>query len=253
MTGTFDAEHTARLLLDARRTMKPIATTAFPAPPRSHADAFAVQRAVMAELGKVGAFKTFWPGAGAAPVFSPIPMTGVRRSPARFTGAELNVIAVELEIAFLVEKALPDVNDPDFAKKARDCVVPLPAIEVVDTRLADHATADPLWKLTDNQLNAGLVVGEPIANWHGLELEHVTVSFIAGDKTLASGAGRVPGGNAFDIFCEFAKAVGDHCGGVKVGHYVTTGSTVGLIFIEKGRKVTGEIGGLGRVEVDIGA
>jgi len=252
MSAAFDAARAARQILDARRTLAPIAMADLAGAPSSLAEVYAVQQAVMTGLGAVGGFKTGRPGPGETPVFAPIPAAGVRASPARFDGGELRLAGIELEVAFLVEKPLPPVDSADFAERARACVVPVVAIEVVDTRLADHEAAGAFWKLSDNQLNTGLVVGQPVRDWHRLDLENVTISLIAGAKSLASGAAKTPGGNAFDVFCAFAAAVGTHCGGLQVGHYVTTGSTMGLVFVEKGCVVRGEIAGLGRVEVEIG-
>jgi 2-keto-4-pentenoate hydratase len=65
--------------------------------------------------------------------------------------------------------------------------------------------------------------------------------------TVADGPGHVPGGDAFDVFCAFARMVGGHCGGLVPGRYVTTGTLTSMRFIEPGRQVTGHVAGLGTV------
>lgn len=212
--------------------------------------AYRIQDAVTRGLGTVGAFKTGRKAAGETPIMAPILANRVRRSPARFSRSELDLIGIELEVAFRVDRALPDPGDGDFADRARGCVSPLVAIEVVDSRLADHESADPLWKLADNQINAGLVYGEPAGDWTGMDLSRVTASLEVAGETIFDGVAAVPGGDAFDVFCAFARIVGDHCGGLQPGHMVTTGSVTGLRFIEFGQPVHGQIEGLGAVRVD---
>jgi len=214
------------------------------------ATAYRIQEAVTGALGPVGAFKTSRKSADDTPIMAPILADRVRRSPARFSRSELDLVGLELEVAFRVDRALPEPSDADFADRARGCVSPVVAIEVVDSRLTDHESADPLWNLADNQINAGLVYGEPVGDWMGMDLSRVAANVEVAGETIFDGIAAVPGGDAFDIFCAFARLVGDHCGGLQPGHLVTTGSVSGLRFIEFGQPVHGQIEGLGAVRVD---
>jgi 2-keto-4-pentenoate hydratase len=181
---------------------------------------------------------------------APVPAVMVRASPARFGPRELNLIGIELEVAFLVHRALPGAADAEFAERARHCVSPLAAIEIIDSRLADHDAAGALWKLADNQINGGLVPGAPVADWYGLDLATPDVRLEVDGSVVADGPTAVPGGDAFDVFCAIARIVGRHCGGLVPGQYVTTGSLTLMRFIERGGKVTGHVAGLGTVSVD---
>lgn len=212
--------------------------------------AYRIQEAVTRALGPVGAFKTGRKTADETPIMAPILADRVRRSPARFSRSELDLVGIELEVAFRVDRALPDPADADFADRARGCVSPVVAIEVVDSRLVDHESAHPLWKLADNQINAGLVYGEPVGDWMGMDLSRVAARLEVAGEMIFDGIVAVPGGDAFDVFCAFARLVGDHCGGLQPGHLVTTGSVTGLQFIEFGQPVQGGIQGLGVVRVD---
>ncbi len=214
------------------------------------AAAYRIQDAVTRGLGPVGAFKTGRKSADETPIMAPILADRVRHSPARFSRSELGLVGIELEVAFRVDRALPDPDDADFADRARDCVCPVVAIEVVDSRLVDHESAHPLWKLADNQINAGLVYGEPVGNWQGIDLSRVAARLEVAGEAIFDGIASVPGGDAFDVFCAFARLVGDHCGGLQPGHLVTTGSVTGLRFIAFGQPVQGWIEGLGAVQVD---
>src|SRR5690606_37270696 len=126
-----------------------------------------------------------------------------------FRSGELRLIGIELEVAFLVREPLPLAEDPQFAERARACVSPLAAIEIVDSRLEDFEAAGDLWKLADSQVNGGFVHGEPAGDWGGLELATLDVRLDIDAITVADGPANVPGGDAFDVFCAFARLVGD--------------------------------------------
>ena len=250
MTETFKVEAVANALVDARKTRKPIDLAAFGPDPATLADVYAVQHAVVRQLGTVGAFKTGIASDGQQ-VVAPIFTSGVRASGASFSPDELWLAGVELEVAFRVERPLPDRSAPDFMDRLRDAVVAVPAIEVVDTRLAFHEDCSEWTKLADNQFNAGLVVGEPVRDWHALDLSTPGHMLRAGGATIADGPGVINGGSAWDLLVGFVQVVGHHCGGLQVGQYVTTGALSGLHWIEKGQRVFGRIDGFGEVSVDL--
>ncbi|MFW6077168.1 MAG: hypothetical protein ACOC71_05420, partial [Hyphomicrobiales bacterium] len=209
--------------------------------PASLEEAYEVQRLVMAGLGPVGAFKTGRKAPGDRPIMAPIPARVVRASPARFEAGELNLIGIELEVAFLVHGALPRTDDPQFADLARACVSPLAAIEIIDSRLDDFNAAGDLWKLADSQVNGGFVHAEAVREWETLDTATLDVRLDVDGITVVEGPADVPGGDAFDVFCAFARLVGDHCGGLVPGQYVTTGTLSGLRFVEPGQQVTGHV------------
>lgn len=249
-----DAEHNlAKALIDARRTGRKLGPRDVGTGPSDVAAAYRIQAEVARAAGPVVAWKTGRKTPGGEQTLAPIFAGTVRPSPATFGADELWLIGVELEIAFLIERPLPPVDDPDFEARARGCVSAVAVIEVVDTRLADHEAAGPLAKLADNQINAGLVVGTLRADWQDLDLTRPAAALAFGAETVIDGPREVPGGDAFATFCAFARLVGDHCGGLRVGQYVTTGSLNGLPFIERGTPVAGRIEGLGEVAVDFPA
>jgi 2-keto-4-pentenoate hydratase len=240
-------------LLEARERGRPLRGETPATGPASIEEAYAVQRLVAESLGAVGAFKSGRNAPAETPIMAPVPAAMVRASPARFGAGELNLIGIELEVAFLVREPLPRAEDPRFAERARACVSPLAAIEIIDSRLADFEAAGALWKLADAQVNGGFVYGEPVGDWGGLDLATLDVRLDIDGITVADGPATVPGttvpGGAFDVFCAFARLVGDHCGGLVPGQYVTTGTLTPMRFIEPGRQVTGHVAGLGTVSV----
>ncbi|HSF93961.1 MAG TPA: 2-keto-4-pentenoate hydratase [Thermohalobaculum sp.] len=249
-----DAEHNlAQALIEARRSGRKVGLDAIGGGPADAAAAYRIQAEVARAVGPVAAWKTGRKSPGGEQTLAPIFAGTVRQSPASFGADELWLIGIELEIAFRVEKPLPPVGAPDFEARARGCVSAVAAIEVVDTRLADHQAAGPLAKLADNQINAGLVIGSPRADWQGLDLTTPQARLTFGGEAVIDGPRQVPGGDAFATFCTFARMVGEQCGGLQVGQCVTTGSLNGLPFIERGTRVAGWIEGLGEVAVDFPA
>jgi 2-keto-4-pentenoate hydratase len=217
--------------------------------PRSAAEAYEIQRLVAQAIGPIGGFKIAR-RPGQPQIMAPIFRKDVRTSPAIFARHEIDRIGVELEVGFLVKAPLPDPEDEAFATRARDCVSAVPVLEIVDTRLAHLESASPLLRLADNQINGALVVGTPCDEWQGLQLETVNARLTFGSQTVLDGPSPVPGGDAFETFLHLVRMVGPHCGGLKPGHVVITGSLNGLPFIERGTAVRGWIEGLGEIAAD---
>ncbi|TVQ55923.1 MAG: 2-keto-4-pentenoate hydratase [Rhodobacteraceae bacterium] len=237
-------EAAAARLLDARRTGRPFAAAPDDGP-ENEAAALAAQALVAAEVGAVGAFKTGRKAPGAAPIMAPIFARDVHATGAALAGGRLR--GVELEVAFRLERPAPDARDPDFEAKLRAAVVALPAIEIIESRLDDMEAAGAHWKLADNQMNGALVLGAPLADWSGLALARPALGLsIAGDVVQA-GPTDAPGGDLFATFAAFVRRVGGHCGGLRPGVAVITGSLTGMRFTVAGAAVEGRIDGLGAV------
>lgn len=217
--------------------------------PRNPAEAYEIQSLVAQATGPVGGFKIAR-RPGQPQIMAPIFRKDVRPSSATFGRHEIDRIGIELEVGFLVRSPLPDPEDEAFAARARDCVSAVPVLEIVDTRLADLESASPLLRLADNQINGALVVGTPRDDWQGMPLETVNARLTLGAQTVLDGPSPVPGGDAFETFLHLARMVGSHCGGLRPGHVVITGSLNGLPFIERGTAVRGWIEGLGEVAAD---
>ena len=244
MSDTF-AEDFAAALLQARRTGVRVAadTAAAFSAKATRDDVDRVQHLVSLECGPVGAWKTA-PGEG-RPMIAPIFLADVRPSKAGFTTSEIATCGIELEVAFRLDSALPATDSPDFEAAARAAVTPMAVIEVVHSRCEELGDAGAAAKLADNQMNGGLVIGAPGSADASFDTPNVRLAFDG--AVVVEGRQSVPGGDAFASFLAFARAVGDHCGGLQPGHIVTTGSLTGMLFIDPGTLVEGEIEGLGTV------
>lgn len=211
-------------------------------------DCFRVQERLAAEFGPVGGFKVACPP-DAPLVIAPIYQSDIHESPATLTLPADEAVGVEMEYAFRLIAPLPDTSAPDFAMRLRGAVELLPVFELVRSRLDNPQGADALLKMADNQLNGAVVAGRACRDWLAQDVTQAWGRLRIGDDLHLNGTARVPGGDAFENLRKLALALGRHCGGLKPSHLVITGSLNGLPWVRPGLSVSGEIAGLGGVEM----
>lgn len=126
----------------------------------------------------------------------------------------------------------------------------LPAIEVVESRLADGQDADPMAHLADLQCHGALVLGSPSM------LAPARVDLRALEASLSFGAvsaAHTHGGNPAQDVWRLLSWLALHCARrgqpLRAGQVVTTGSCTGLLTAPVDEIVRGEITGVGAVEL----
>lgn len=240
----------ADLLLRARRTGAPLdEATLF------HAfgtvdDVYAVQERVAREVGPVGAWKVGAASPEAEPFRAPIFRADLFESPAAPAPGRFRLFGIETEIAWRLARDLPARDDPYGVEEALGAFdVMMPVIELVDSRLAAGAEADAHWKLADNQINGGLVLGppSPVRADHDPTVQPYRLE--VGGEVVMEGRGGNSAGDPRRLLAWMINETGDHCGGLRAGQIVTTGSLTGLRFVEAGQEVVADLEGLGRAEV----
>ena len=254
MADVFDAKSFATHLIAAHHSHMPVSPDEIGAGPQNPEEAFAVQAAVMRELGANGGFKTSRPDPAKPSIMAPIPARFVRPSPAHYETSEMRRYGVEIEIAFRIDSAVPALGDADYDNRLRAAVSAVAAVEMVDSRLADLEGASPMIKLADNQSGFGLVVGKPVKDFSNLNLINPAITFTVNGIQTGPTDGQIPGTvDGFQVLKDVLEIIGDHCGGLQPGMYVTTGALSGLFWIDKGARIDGSIDGLGEVTSTIGA
>ncbi|MGQ7846237.1 hypothetical protein ACUNV4_17265 [Granulosicoccus sp. 3-233] len=232
----------SQALIEARRLGRRTDISQLPTP--DYAEALEIQQRVQSTLGPVGGFKVARRAEG-APIMAPISTSRVLPS-----GADVHTddrLGIELEIGFeLISDTVPD-NIASPNQHFRPRIV----LELVDTRL-EGAESDPMMKLADMQLNAGLVVGPAIETWNGDDFGTVEGSLRCGEQQVIDGAVTVPGGSALAMLSHFLEHVGNHCGGLRQGQILITGSLSGLLYFPPGTHVLGRISGFGEVSCRLG-
>lgn len=246
-----DLEAAAGLLLTARREGTPLTADRLgQLPITARADAYAIQELVAAKLGPVGAWKVGAPSPEAEPARAPIQASAVHASPAVLPAASFHRIGIEVEIAYRLGHDLPARPEP-YSRAEVEAAIDaiLPAIEVVDTRFADHDAMGALWKLADNQLNGGLVLGTPQADWRVVDPATQPVRLHVDGALAHEGRGGNAAGDPIRLLVWLANSCGAHCGGLRRGQVVTTGTLTGLRFVAPGAEIHASLPGLGEVAV----
>lgn len=237
MTESASLNAPARLLLDVRAG-RSAPLSSLPGGPSSVQDAVPVQKAVLASIGPVGAWKVGAPKPDAAPAASPLPLAGVVMSDST---VRTRLGVVEGEICFRLARDLPPASrayEPDEVFAAIGAC--MAAIEVLDSRFTDYESLDLPTALCDLQHHGALVVGEPAAAWSfdmfaSLDVE-LSITDQPGLRAIASNPG---GTDLARLLVWLANSdVARELGGLRAGQYVTTGSWTGKPVVPDGGRAT---------------
>lgn len=235
-------------LLVAARTGQPIAALPENVRPRSEADSYAIQEAVLRRLGeRIGGYKVgFSPEGG---VFSaPIYASRVHASPASLPARGFHLIGIECEIGFRVNRALAARPQPYDRDEVLAAVSLHPTIEIVNSRYQDPRAVDRLQMLADNYINGGLVYGAPASDWQRIDLVHPPINVTDAGEHFAECTG-LRAGDPIGLLVDLVNHVASKRGGVAAGSFVTTGTHTGMVFTKAGAQIRADYGPLGSVEV----
>lgn len=245
-------ERAARALIGAYRSGGQVAADDALAP-RSAEDAYCIQDRVLAEIHagvRVSAWKAGSAHPDVEPTAAPIARSLVHESPASLPARNFRMIGVEAEIAFRFARDLPPRAEPYSEPELADAVAEaLVSIELCDSRLADWRRADSLWKLADFQMNAALVLGSGLGDWHRIDFSGQAVELWVDGVRKVSARGSHPFGNPFRLLPWAAAHVARRSGGLRAGDVVTTGSWTGMQFVSPGADVTARFAGIGEARV----
>ncbi|MCB2054803.1 MAG: fumarylacetoacetate hydrolase family protein [Geminicoccaceae bacterium] len=248
----------ARLLLETRRAANPgtvldDAALAGVAMPTSPAEAYAVQAAVAAETGPVGGWKVGRPAPDADATFAPIFTADIVANPYHPPSLPCSDLGLECEIAFELATDLPGRAEAYTRAEVEAAIATArPVVELVWSRLEARDRAPPLLKLADNGINGGLVLGAPIADWRSRGFDDLDITLVAGDRTIKTRRGPNPGGDPVDLLRALADLCKDHCGGLRRGQIVTTGSYTGLDFVGAPERIEAVFAGIETLRIEIG-
>ncbi|WP_164880904.1 2-keto-4-pentenoate hydratase [Aestuariirhabdus litorea] len=247
------------LLCQAREQQRPLSLSQLAAVrgPATEEEAYWIQEAVLARLAagrqqRVSAWKVGAPSREATPIAAPIADALVHPDGARLEGAGFYVIGIEAELAYRFCRDFParsEAYTPEEVWEGIDGVCA--AIEIVDTRLERWDEAGPWWKLADNQVNGGLVLGSGIDDWQGVDNSRQAAEQWLNGKRVIARTGSHPLG---DPLCLIPWLV-NHCtgrqGGLRAGDHVTTGTWTGMEFVPPGSSVRVCFPGVGEVSVEL--
>ncbi len=234
-----DRHHdSARLLLSARRdpTQK-LHSLPEVMRPQTEEQAYLVQRAIMAELGEIGAWKVGSPNPTGPVNCAPLPSAGVQASPGHVLTEHCTDQGVEAEIAVKIGRDLPPRDAPYAPEDILAAIASAhPAIEVLQSRFVDAGRVDPLSNLADSLSHFGLVVGPAIAGWQSIDLAAEQAALIVNGAEMKRCTGN-PAGDMLRLLAWLANHGARWAGGLRAGQYVTTGSWTAKDFVTPGAEV----------------
>jgi len=245
-------ERAAALLVDARRSGRPLVALPPALSPTTIDGAYAIQDAVIRRLGGVAGWKVGARAPDAEPICAPIPTGRTFASPKRFGPNELRLRGIEAEIAFRIGRDLPPRSRPYTADEVATAVESAhAAIEVVESRFVDFRTAEPLAVLADSNSNGALAHGPPRGHAVRIDQTAQAAGLSFGGDEVACTVGGNPAGDVWRLVAWLANHCAARCGGLRAGELVTTGSCTGLLFAPAGTRVVAELAGLGRAVVEV--
>jgi 2-keto-4-pentenoate hydratase len=238
----------AALLVQARRTMTPIAGLPEACRPASVTEAHAIQDATTTALAKpVAAFKASMPP-NAEPNRGLIYAGTVHPTPASIPAAAVPDCGVEGEVAFIFRRDFPARAQPYTRDEVAAAVDALAAIEVVDSRYIDRTKVTNLENLADSVSNGAFVHAAPVADWRGLDLGNLPVRLTVNGETVLQREGGHPTGDPLGVAVALVNMMREGPG-VHAGQFVTCGTFTGLRFLKPGDVCGVAFEGLGAAEV----
>jgi 2-keto-4-pentenoate hydratase len=233
-------ETAAALLLKARGDGTRLPCLPAALRPVSIDAAYAIQRAVLHDLGPVGGWKAGPPKPDGAIHASPIPASCVLLAPAKVPSTLAPWPELEVELALRLNHDLPTGGDASEALAAIGSLHV--AVEVVSSRFEDRLRLDPLQPLADSQGNAAIVLGPALDDWRepGWTVPSAALwldGLPAGDK---------PGGPALPTVLRVLAWLAGHAEAqghpLRAGQVVMTGARIGPVPLRPGQAVRAALG-----------
>lgn len=240
MTGAREEQllEAANVLMDARRTSKPMEDLPVELQPTTVDEGYLVQDAMAAAYGAIGGWKVGAPTADATPMFAPMPLAWMAAGGSVLAGPRYRFRGLEAEIAFLMGQDLP----PRATPYTRDEVVAAiaschPVIEVLESGLVDPTTATKLSMIADLQMHGGFVYGPAYADWQRIDFTQERVSLAVDGVVRVERLGSNTSGDLMRLMPWLANEGAARTGGLKAGQWVTTGSWTGATTATAGASV----------------
>jgi 2-keto-4-pentenoate hydratase len=163
------------------------------------------------------------------------------------------MMVAEAEFAFKFARALPRREDPYTQDEVLGAVESLhPAIEVPDSRYNDFAAVGAPQLIADTACADYFVLGAPTAaDWRARDLaSHVVAAFRNGEK-VATGSGANVLGDPRIALAWLVNELRTYGDGMLAGQFVTTGTCVIPVPIQRGDKVRVDFGEFGSTNAQL--
>ena len=178
--------------------------------------------------------------------------SGVHHSPVTVNSSDYVHLGAECEIAVLLDQDLPASAGPyDRDSVAGAVSAMMPAFELIEDRGADYSNLFFLGLAADNMWNAGIVLGEPVIDWQGIDLVAATGNMTINGQPAGEGKGGDVLGHPLEALAWLANNLAERGQSLQKDMIVMTGSIVSTKFLNKGDEVGFVIDTLGEVRLTV--
>ncbi len=248
----------AKLLLQARRTGKPLWELSAECKPTSATEANDIVDEVTRQLDEpiTGWKITFLYKPREKPFRAPIFASRMFLSPARIPLLLTPSLFIEPEVTFRLLHDLPPRKELYQAQEVAEVVEACASFEAVDTRFdTGHRAIRQMLNerktlveaYADHITNGAFVIGDHCKDWRKIDFAAMRVVMRNEDKKIV----ETVGGHAFvDPFLPVVVLANElrHGPGLTAGQTVATGSFTGFFPVEADQLITAEFEGLGQVQ-----
>jgi 2-keto-4-pentenoate hydratase len=218
----------AEMLLDARRTGKPISDLPKTLHPTTQEEAYFVQDQMSWAFEDIGGWKIGAPTADATPSFAPMPKAWISCSGCEIRGLTHRYRGLEAEIAFLIGSDLPPRETPYTREEVVAAIASMhPAIEVLETAFVEPSQVEKLTSLADMATHGGFVYGDAVPNWQSIDFTKESVTMTVDGAVRVERTGSNTAGDLMRLLPWLANEGASRTEGLKKGDWITTGSWTG--------------------------
>jgi 2-keto-4-pentenoate hydratase len=158
-------------------------------------------------------------------------------------------IAVEAEIAMMLGADLTEGGDRERVGRAVESA--MAAIELIEDLRYDYKRLDAKALVAGNAWNAGIVLGEPLAEWQRLDLARLEGKLFINGEEKGRGLGGDVMGHPLNALSWLAGKLAEAGTPLKRGMVVMTGSIVATRYPIAGDRVEVAISGLGSAALEL--
>ena len=251
MHTPFDPDPSARALADAWHGQGRITATRLTL--TDDDQAYAVQDALMARLGQVAGWKVGASSNTVEPNAAPLPASVMKHTGAALGLASQAMRLIELEVAVRLRSDLLPGERWLSPAEVMDAVQDvLPVIEIVDSRLVEGRAAPATARLADLQSHGALVLGpRSQMDPRALDLTGLRTRLWFDDALVTDVTGGHTAPDIWRLIAWLARHAQARGRALRAGDIVTTGSCTPPVIASEGARVTGEITGLGRLDLTL--
>jgi 2-keto-4-pentenoate hydratase len=225
----------ADMLLDARRTGKPIADLPKELQPTTLDEAYFVQDRMSWAYEDIGGWKIGASTPEATPSFAPMPKAWMSCSGCELRGLNHRYRGLEAEIAFRMgADLLPRVTPYTLDEVVAAIESMHPVIEVLETGFSDPSLVSKLTSAADMAMHGGFVYGEAVPNWHEINFSKESVALTVDGTVRVERTGSNTAGDLMRLLPWLANEGASRTEGLKKGDWITTGSWTGATLATAG-------------------